>query len=104
MENKKLVWHLSNGDYIEGDKAHVFLNKKMNKYGKLISNIDSKLVECLKLNVKEYDGDIDYCVMETGERLSLIEILLEELLSDIKSVFDEDDLFKSLTKKRRKIF
>ena len=92
MENKKLVWYLSNGDYIEGDKAHVFLNKKMNKYENLINEIDSKLIECLKLNVKEYDGDIDYCVMETGERLSMIEILLEELLNDINAVLDEDDL------------
>ena len=92
MENKKLVWYLSNGDYIEGDKAYVFLNKEMIKYENLIGKIDSKLVECLKLNVKEYDGSIDYCVMETGERLSTIEILLEELLKDIKSVLDEDDL------------
>ena len=92
MENKKLVWHLSNDDYIEGDKAYVFLNKKMIKYGNLIDKIDSKLIECLKFNVKEYDGDIDYCVMETGERLSLIEILLEELLSDINAVLGRDDL------------
>ena len=92
MENKKLVWYLSNSDFIEGDEARVYLNKEMYKYENLISKIDSKLVECLKLNVKEYDGDIDYCVMETSERLSLIEILLEELISDIKSVLDEDDL------------
>ena len=92
MENKKLVWYLSNSDFIEGDEARVYLNKEMYKYENLISNIDSKLVECLKLNGKEYDGDIDYCVMETSERLSLIEILLEELISDIKSVLDEDDL------------
>ena len=64
----------------------------MYKYENLIGKIDSKLVECLKLNIKEYDGSIDYCVMETGERLSTIEILLEELLKDIKSVLDEDDL------------
>ena len=92
MENKKLVWYLSNGDFIEGDEARVYLNKEMYKYENLISKIDSKLVECLKLNVKEYDGSIDYCVMETSERLSLIEILLEELISDIKSVLDEDNL------------
>lgn len=92
MENKKLVWYLSNGESIEGDEAHDFLNKEMIKYENLIGRIDSKLVECLKLNVKEYDGSIDYCVMETGERLSTIEILLEELLKDIKSVLDEDDL------------
>ena len=41
----------------------------MDKYENLISKIDSKLVECLKLNVKEYDANIDYCVMETGERI-----------------------------------
>lgn len=92
MENKKLVWYLSNGDFIEGDEAHDYLNKEMNKYEHLIRKIDLKLIECLKLNVKEYDGDIDYCVMETSERLSLIEILLEELISDIKSVLDEDNL------------
>ena len=92
MENKKLIWYLSNGDFIEGDEARVYLNKEMYKYENLISKIDSKLVECLKLNVKEYDGDIDYCVMETGERLSLIEILLEELLNDIKTVLNRDDL------------
>ena len=92
MENKKLIWYLSNGDFIEGDEARVYLNKEMYKYENLISKIDSKLVECLKLNVKEYDGDIDYCVMETGERLSLIEILLEELLNDINAVLDRDDL------------
>ena len=92
MENKKLVWYLSNGESIEGDDAYVFLNKEMIKYENLIGKIDSKLVECLKLNIKEYDGSIDYCVMETGERLSTIEILLEELLKDIKSVLDEDDL------------
>ena len=92
MENKELVWYLSNGDFIEGDEARVYLNKEMYKYENLISKIDSKLVECLKLNVKEYDGSIDYCVMETSERLSLIEILLEELISDIKSVLDEDNL------------
>ena len=91
MENKKLIWYLSNGDFIEGDEARVYLNKEMYKYENLISKIDSKLVECLKLNVKEYDGDIDYCVMETGERLSLIEILLEELLNDISVVLDADD-------------
>ena len=83
---------MSNGESIEGDDAYVFLNKEMIKYENLIGKIDSKLVECLKLNVKEYDGSIDYCVMETSERLSLIEILLEELISDIKSVLDEDNL------------
>ena len=92
MENKKIVWYLSNGESIEDDTAYDFLNKKMIKYENLINEIDSKLVECLKLNVKEYDGSIDYCVMETGERLSLIEILLEELLNDIKTVLDRDDL------------
>ena len=92
MENKKLVWHLSNGESIKDDDAYIFLNKKMNMFENLISEIDSKLVECLKLNVKECDGDIDYCVMETGERLSTIEILLEELLNDIDVVLDEDDL------------
>ena len=92
MENKKLVWYLSNDESIKGDDAYVFLNKEMIKYENLIGKIDSKLVECLKLNVKEYDGSIDYCVMETGERLLTIEILLEELLKDIKFVLDEDDL------------
>ena len=92
MENKELVWYLSNDESIKGDDAYAFLNKKMIKFENLISKIDSKLVECLKLNVKEYDGDIDYCVMETGERLSMIEILLEELLNDINAVLDEDDL------------
>ena len=91
MENKKLVWYLSNGKFIEDDEAYDYLKKEMNRYEILIGKIDSKLVECLKLNVKEYDGDIDYCVMETSERLSLIEILLEELLSDINAVLDEDD-------------
>lgn len=92
MENKKLLWYLSNGESIEGDVAYDYLNKKMIKYENLISNIDSKLVECLKLNGKEYDGDIDYCVMETGERLSFIQLLLEELLSDINAVLGRDDL------------
>lgn len=92
MDNEKLVWYLSNGESIVGDDAYDFLNKKMIKYGNLIDKIDSKLIECLKFNVKEYDGDIDYCVMETGERLSLIEILLEELLSDINAVLGRDDL------------
>ena len=92
MDNEKLVWYLSNGESIVGDDAYDFLNKKMIKYGNLIDKIDSKLIECLKFNVKECDGDIDYCVMETSERLSLIEILLEELLSDIKSVLGRDDL------------
>ena len=92
MDNKKLVWYLSNGKSIEDDETYDFLNKEMIKYENLICKIDSKLVECLKLNIKEYDGSIDYCVMETGERLSTIEILLEELLKDIKSVLDEDDL------------
>lgn len=91
MENKKLVWYLSNGEFIEDDEAYDYLKKEMNRYEVLIGKIDSKLVECLKLNVKEYDGDIDYCVMETGERLSLIEILLEELLNDISVVLDADD-------------
>jgi len=92
MENKKIVWYLSNGKSIGDDTAYDFLNKKMIKYENLINEIDSKLVECLKLNVKEYDGSVDYCVMETGERLSMIEILLEELLNDINVVLDEDDL------------
>ena len=92
MENKELVWYLSNDESIKGDDAYDFLNKKMIKYENLINKIDSKLVECLKLNVKEYDGDIDYCVMETGERLSLIEIILEELLKDIRSTLGENDL------------
>ena len=92
MDNEKLVWYLSNGESIVGDDAYDFLNKKMIKYGNLIDKIDSKLIECLKFNVKEYDGDIDCCVMETGERLSLIEILLEELLSDINAVLGRDDL------------
>ena len=92
MDNEKLVWYLSNGESIVDDDAYDFLNKKMIKYGNLIDKIDSKLIECLKFNVKEYDGDIDYCVMETGERLSMIKILLEELLNDINVVLDEDDL------------
>ena len=92
MENKKLVWYLSNGDVIEDDDAYDFLNKKMIKYETLISRIDSQLTECLKLNYKEINNDIDICVMETGERLSTIEILLEELLKDINVVLDEDDL------------
>lgn len=92
MDNKKLVWYLSNGEFIEDDEAYDYLKKEMNRYEVLIGKIDSKLVECLKLNVKEYDGSIDYCVMETSERLSLIGILLEELLKDINAVLDEDDL------------
>ena len=92
MDNEKLVWYLSNGESIVGDDAYDFLNKKMIKYGNLIDKIDSKFIECLKFNVKEYDGDIDYCVMETGERLSMIKILLEELLSDINAVLGRDDL------------
>ena len=92
MENKELVWYLSNGNYIENEDAYKYLNNEMNKYESLIDKIDSKLIECLKLNVKEYDGSIDYCVMETGERLSTIEILLEELLKDIKVVLGRDDL------------
>ena len=92
MENKELVWYLSNGDVIEDDDAYDFLNKKMIKYETLISSIDSQLTECLKLNCKEINNDIDICVMETGERLSLIEILLEELLKDTNVVLDRDDL------------
>ena len=92
MENKELAWYLSNGKSVEDYETYNYLSKEMNKYEKLISKIDSILVECLKLNVKEYDGDIDYCVMETGERLSVIEILLEELVDDINVVLDEDDL------------
>ena len=37
MENKELVWYLSNGDVIEDDDAYDFLNKKMIKYETLIS-------------------------------------------------------------------
>ena len=92
MNNNELVWYLNSVDTIEGDEACDFLNKRMVKYENLINEIDSKLIECLKLNVKETDGSIDYCVMETGERLSTIEILLEELLKDINVVLDRDDL------------
>lgn len=67
---------MSNGNYIEDEDANDYLEKRMKKYERLNSKIDSKLVKCLKLNVKEYDGSIDYCVMETSERLSLIELLL----------------------------
>ena len=92
MENKKSVQHLSIGQSIRSNSAFVFLNNEMIKYNSLIKNIDSILIKCLKLNVKEYENYINCCVTETRERLSMIKKLLEALLDDINVVLDRDDL------------
>ena len=85
-------WYLNNGSCLTGKIAENYLKNKLNNYENLSMKIDNILKECNKLNVIEKDRCINVSVIETCEKLAMIELLLESLLDDIKVNLDTDDL------------
>ena len=85
-------WYLNNGSCLTGKIAENYLKNKLNNYENLSMKIDNILKECTKLNVIEKDRCINVSVIETCEKLAMIELLLESLLDDIKVNLDTDDL------------
>lgn len=75
-----------------GEIAENYLKVKLNNFKSLSMKIDNVLKECNELNVIEGDQYINVSVMEAGEKLAMIELLLESLLDDIKANLDTDDL------------
>lgn len=77
-------WYLHDGTCITEKEAEVYLVHKMNVFRKLSKEIDNVINNCKSLNIIEEDESLSWSVMETSERLSLIQIQLEMLLDEIK--------------------
>ena len=76
---------LSDGTCLVGKDAEEYLTKKLACLKGLSKKIDQVIDECKILNVIEEDDSLAYSVMETGERLSSIQISLEMLLEEMSS-------------------
>lgn len=76
-------WFLNDGTCLVGKEAEDYLIKKLSSFKKLSNEIDNVLSDCKSLNVIENGDSLDYSVMETGERLSTIQVLLETLLEEM---------------------
>lgn len=77
-------WILSDGICLVGKDAEDYLIERLACFKELSKEIDRVINECISLNVVEEDDSPVCSVMETGERISMIQILLEALLEDIQ--------------------
>lgn len=77
-------WFLNDGTNLTGKDAEEYLIKRLACLKDLSKEIDRVINECISLNVVEEDDSPVCAVMETGERISMIQILLETLLEDIQ--------------------
>lgn len=76
-------WFLKDGTYLTGKEAEEYLLKKLDSIKILSNKVERVINECKSLNVIEDDESLAWSVMETEERLSIIQTLLELLLEDI---------------------
>lgn len=74
---------LSDGTCLVGKDAEDYLTKKLTCLKGLSKQIDQIIDECKSLNVIEESESLVWSVMETGERLSSIQTLLEMLLEEL---------------------
>ena len=65
----------------------VYLSNRLNELSKLSSKVERVISECSELNIVHDDRKtLSLSVMETGERLSVIQTLLELLVEDMNSI------------------
>lgn len=67
--------------------AEVYLSNRLNELSKLSSKVERVISECSELNIVHDDcKTLSLSVMKTGERLSVIQTLLELLVEDMNSI------------------
>lgn len=76
-------WFLDNGICLTGKEAEEYLIRKLDSLNQLSLKIEKVIDECKSLNYVENDESLAWSVMETEERLSIIQIQLELLLEDM---------------------
>lgn len=76
-------WFLNDGTYLTGKDAEQYLVEKLNSLKQLSVKVGRVISECESLNKIEEDESLAWSVMETEERLSIIQIQLELLLKDM---------------------
>ena len=80
-------WFLNNSVCLVGSDAEVYLSNRLNELSKLSSKVERVISECSELNIVLNDRKtLSLSVMETGERLSVIQTLLELLVEDMNSI------------------
>lgn len=78
-------WFLNDGTCLTGNEAEQYLVEKLNALKQLSMKVDRVICECKSLNKIEEDESLAWSVMETEERLSIIQIQLELLLGDMNA-------------------
>lgn len=76
-------WFLKDGTCLTEKEAEQYLIRKINSLKQLSIKVERVINECKSLNKIEEDESLAWSVMETEERLSIIQIQLEMLLEDM---------------------
>ena len=79
-------WYLNDGTALCGNDAAEYLERQLGIFDDLSRQIAACLKECNELNEIDHSESLADAVLETGERISMIEIELEMLLREISSV------------------
>lgn len=77
---------LNNDVCLVGSEAEVYLRNRLEELSKLSSKVERVIFECSELNIVHDSQTLSLSVMETGERLSIIQTLLELLIEDMNSI------------------
>lgn len=76
-------WFLDDGTCLNGKEAEEFLAVKLDYLKRLSNKIEKVIEDCKLLNYIEENESLALSVMETGERLSNIQIMLELLVEEM---------------------
>lgn len=93
MLKEELIWYFSDGSYITGEDAYNYLENKELKFKELKMRNKKIMEEITKLNsLDDYDSKMSIYdrVLKTGENLSIIVILMEEMIEEIEEVLNND--------------
>lgn len=81
-------YYVSLDKCLVGEVAEIYLKNKLKDLNKLSDEVNLVLAQCKNINDEVTNKDIVSSVLEAGEKFSTIEILLEELLKDIRLNLD----------------
>lgn len=99
MNKEELIWYFSDGSYITGEDAYNYLKNKELQFKKLIMKNKKTIDEISKFNSfdvivygDDYDSKMNVYdrVLNAGENLSIIVILMEEMIEEIEEVLNND--------------
>lgn len=90
------IWYFNNGNVLKGKKAKDYILGRQKKLDRLMKKNEALLSQMKKFNTSDIViGDETLCndtsrLLETLENLSVMEILCEELLCNLKRGIDHD--------------